>query len=712
MDNLNMKYKIMLLAGVDIFSILLLVIVSSVSVGKIKAITIILALILIAASVALAFFIYQSIMSALGKFNEIINELAQGNFRDDISPRLLARKDDFGFLGNNLKTLKENINTLVGRVDNQVQSMDKTLLTIGKDITNLNDEISDVSNNADDLAEGMMTTAGSADHLAEMSEDIDTAAKNIASKAKSGVLEVGNIYSRATKIKSEAAVTRQKTEALSNELKENLEVALRDIEVVKKIHVLSEAIMKVAQETNLLSLNAQIEAARAGESGRGFAVVANQIGKLADQSKETVVQIDAITASVQEAVNRLADDTKRLLDFITDDLPITFDSFANAAVNYGKDAGFMDDMVADFAIIANGLNKDVTILMQSVEDIRKNANEGAQSTDSIANSSLSLKMHSDSIFDEFQSTRENMKHLNEEIAKFQISYESLGEDMDLLSDGFSDTIPMDGTGVAETVAPAANVDAAALRDQLNITSGGLDLDNLDLSALGLDLSSVELDDDDLNMKAEMAEGTAEAADVAATEVPVEAAEEVTTEIAEAPEAVEEIPAGEAAEAPEAVEEVPVEAAEEAVEAVEEAAEEVTEEVAEAVSVAKEEVTEEINREPQSAEEAARAMKAAAAARIMAMIEAEEAEGAPAEAAEEAVEEAAEAAEEAPEEVAEAATEVPAEAAGEAAEEAPAEDGADLKAKLGIGADGKIDLDSLDLDSLDIDISNVSLDDEE
>lgn|GEM_PF-5716013 len=651
MNNLNMKYKIMLLAGLDIFSILLLVIVSAVSVGKIRAITIILSILLIGASVALAFLVYSSIMGALGKFNEIINELAQGNFRDDISPRLLARKDDFGFLGNNLKTLKENINTLVGRVDNQVQSMDKTLLTIGKDITDLNQEISGVSDNADDLASGMTETAASADHLAEMSADIDAASKNIASKAKSGVMEVGNIYSRATKIKSEAAVTRQKTEALSVELTQSLEEALKDIEVVKKIHVLSEAIMNVTHETNLLSLNAQIEAARAGDSGRGFAVVANQIGKLAEQSKQTAVQIDAITESVQEAVSRLTDDTRRLLSFITDDLPVTFDNFANAAVSYGKDAGFMDDMVADFAIIANGLNKDVDILMQSIEEIRKNANGGAQSTDYIANSSLSLKMHSDNIFDEFQSTRENMKRLNEEIAKFQISYENLGDDIDLLADdfgmGFSDTaaIPTEDTGVSETVVtPKANVDAAALRDQLNITSGGLDLDNLDLSALGLDLSSVELDDDDLMMGEEV------------SEVPEETVQESTEETGES------------------------ESQEIAGETGESDAQEVAEESAKKAD----------GPEPSAgAIEAVRAMTGS--------IEEPEAE---------AVEESAE---EEPE--AETAEE-PAEEEPVASEPVEtADEAADLKAKL-LGPDGTIDLDHLDLDALDIDISNVSLDDED
>ncbi|MEG0440668.1 MAG: methyl-accepting chemotaxis protein, partial [Solibacillus sp.] len=77
-----------------------------------------------------------------------------------------------------------------------------------------------------------------------------------------------------------------------------LEEAMENSKVVTQINVLSESIMQISSQTNLLALNAAIEAARAGEAGRGFAVVADEIRKLAEESKNTVIEIQGITEKV------------------------------------------------------------------------------------------------------------------------------------------------------------------------------------------------------------------------------------------------------------------------------------------------------------------------------------------------------------------------------------------------------------------------------
>ena len=94
----------------------------------------------------------------------------------------------------------------------------------------------------------------------------------------------------------------------------------RTNESVKRIQAATEFITSIAEETNLLSLNASIEAARAGESGKGFAVVADEIRNLAEQSASTVGNIQEVTERVQTAVARLTTDAKRLLEFVGGDV--------------------------------------------------------------------------------------------------------------------------------------------------------------------------------------------------------------------------------------------------------------------------------------------------------------------------------------------------------------------------------------------------------
>ena len=89
-------------------------------------------------------------------------------------------------------------------------------------------------------------------------------------------------------------------------------------ESTKKINTISEAISQITEQTSLLSLNASIESARAGEAGKGFAVVATEIGKLAEQSKNSTKEIKEIIASIQEKSNTAVNAIKSTEDVVNE----------------------------------------------------------------------------------------------------------------------------------------------------------------------------------------------------------------------------------------------------------------------------------------------------------------------------------------------------------------------------------------------------------
>lgn len=148
-----------------------------------------------------------------------------------------------------------------------------------------------------------------------------------------------------------------------------LSAALEDSRSVEKIKKLTQEIMSITNQTNLLSLNASIEAARAGEAGRGFAVVADEIRSLADSSAETAGNIQTISTQVTEAVDKLARSAEAILQFINKKVMKDYDDFENVVDRYQQDAESVDRLISDFAKNAGGIAE--TMKSMNSEEISK-----------------------------------------------------------------------------------------------------------------------------------------------------------------------------------------------------------------------------------------------------------------------------------------------------------------------------------------------------
>ena len=392
-----------------------------------KATTMIVAcvamLIIVAILIAM---ISRDITKSLKKIKDQFDIIAGGNFARKMQKPMLKRKDDFGQLANELEKMRESVRSLLAQVKIEAANIDTVVESIDSHVFNLNGEIEDVSATTEQLAASTQETAASAEQINGMTQQIEEAAREIAIRAQDGATEAEEIHQRATQTKDETVANRMKVKQMLSEIRQGLEKALEDAKVVEQIGVLADSILAITGQTNLLALNASIEAARAGEAGKGFAVVAEEIRVLAEQSKDAVANIQAVTENVNHAVRNLTSDSNRLLDFVDTDIVESFNNFEKMADDYNLDAAKINDLVSDFSATSEELVASITNITQAIDGISSASNDSAAGTTNIAQKTVSIASGSAEVMKGAKDAESSAEELRKNVNNFIIE-ENLSE---------------------------------------------------------------------------------------------------------------------------------------------------------------------------------------------------------------------------------------------------------------------------------------------
>lgn len=392
-----------------------------------KAATMIVACIVMLIIVAILIaMISRDITKSLKKIKEQFDIIAGGNFARKMQKPMLKRKDDFGQLANELEKMRESVRSLLAQVKIEAANIDTVVESIDSHVFNLNGEIEDVSATTEQLAASTQETAASAEQINGMTQQIEEAAREIAIRAQDGATEAEEIHQRATQTKDETVANRMKVKQMLSEIRQGLEKALEDAKVVEQISVLADSILAITGQTNLLALNASIEAARAGEAGKGFAVVAEEIRVLAEQSKDAVANIQAVTENVNHAVRNLTSDSNRLLDFVDTDIVESFNNFEKMADDYNLDAAKINDLVSDFSATSEELVASITNITQAIDGISSASNDSAAGTTNIAQKTVSIASGSAEVMKGAKDAESSAEELRKNVNNFIIE-ENLSE---------------------------------------------------------------------------------------------------------------------------------------------------------------------------------------------------------------------------------------------------------------------------------------------
>lgn len=376
--------------------------------------------VLIVLEIVFMLYIIGGINGAMAKMKKFLEELSNGNFTAQIDKKLLGGKDEFSELARDAENMKEEVKELIAKTISEADNIAAGVDDVKNSVNKLNSEIENVSATTEELAASMEETSASAHMVLEISNEISSVAEKIASDAQSGTEESVAITKRVNSVQFTLKDTLSKTEAVKEEISKKIEEALEEIKVVGTISKLTGAIMSISQQTNLLSLNASIEAARAGEAGKGFAVVAGEIGGLADQSRDTVLEIQDITDSVVKAVKNLSESSYEILNFVNEDVSKSLELFDKTTGDYMKDAEYYNNLITDFSAISEELLASVDNIISSISAVSNATEEGASGTTDIAQRNSEMAGYSTMVLEKVEGTKDAANSLTEQVAAFNI----------------------------------------------------------------------------------------------------------------------------------------------------------------------------------------------------------------------------------------------------------------------------------------------------
>lgn len=328
--------------------------------------------------------------------------------------------DEIECIANHVNELLAHMREIMANISDNSRKLSGSSESVVTHLKSTQENVSEVSATMQEMNATMEETTASINRINDSVNEVYDFIEEINKRAQAGGELSNDIKESAQRLQGKALAEQQSAKEHAGQIAQSLNARIEESKAVEQIAELTTNIINITDQTNLLSLNASIEAARAGEAGRGFAVVADEIGKLATDSASAAEQIQEVSDDVIKAVNALAEEATRMIDFMEKTAMNGYSELVKASEEYNEDARQIDDMMQVFSDQSSQLRANMDSICQVMEAVNSSMEESANGVTRISQMSVNITDNVVDIEGQADANKDIANQLDMEVNKFRL----------------------------------------------------------------------------------------------------------------------------------------------------------------------------------------------------------------------------------------------------------------------------------------------------